>query len=182
MGGHDNGAAYGQASQAGEHVGFGGGVEVARGFVQQQQGGVLQEGAGDGDALGLAAGYAMAAFADAGEEAGGKAGREFGDAGLAGGFLNLGGGGLGAGEADVVQDGAGEEGWLLADPGGELVQRLGDDVGDVGAVQEDAAGVGADEAEQELDDGGFAGAGGTGEDEDLAGGDDEAQAVQGGAA
>jgi len=45
------------------------GVQCAGRFVQQQDGGVLEQGAGDGDALLLAAGQARAAFAELAVEA-----------------------------------------------------------------------------------------------------------------
>ena len=45
-------------------------VEVARGFVAEEEEGVADEGAGDGDALFLAAGEFQAAFADHGVDPG----------------------------------------------------------------------------------------------------------------
>ena len=63
--GHDHGLADRQAAQAGEHVRLRCGVQVVGWLIEQQQRGVLEKGAGDGDALGLAAREAVAAFADA---------------------------------------------------------------------------------------------------------------------
>ncbi len=46
--------------------GFGFGVKRGSGFIENQNGGVFEEGAGEGEALGLSAGEARAAFADDG--------------------------------------------------------------------------------------------------------------------
>ena len=53
-----------QLVQRGLHEAFGLGVQRAGGFIEHQDGGVSQDGAGDGDALALAAGQRHPFFAD----------------------------------------------------------------------------------------------------------------------
>jgi len=53
---HDGDAAAGQGLQQRQHLEAGAGVEVAGGFVAEQELGPADQGAGDGDALLLAAG------------------------------------------------------------------------------------------------------------------------------
>ena len=52
--------------ERGLHIALAGGVEGAGGFVEQQQRGVFENGAGDADALALSAAQAHAAFAQIG--------------------------------------------------------------------------------------------------------------------
>src|SRR3546814_3958942 len=65
-------------------------VEGGGRLVEQQDGGVLQHGAGDGDALALTAGEVAAARADLGVVAAGEGGDEIMGAGHAGGLFDLG--------------------------------------------------------------------------------------------
>ena len=153
-------------------------IEMRGRLVEQQQRRVLQEGAGDRHALRLAAGQAVAALADPGVQAIRQRGGELGDAGAARGLLDLGVGGLGAGEADVVADRAGEQHRALADPGGQPRQRLRHQIGDVGTVDRHAAPVGAHEAQQDLDHRRFAGTRRAGQHQRLAGRHAERQPVQ----
>ena len=68
------------------------------GFVEQQQRRVLQVSAGDGDALGLAAGQAVAALTDLGVQTGRQPGGELVKPGGSGGGGDLVGGSLRPGE------------------------------------------------------------------------------------
>ncbi len=95
--------------------GFGFGVEAGGGFVEDQNSRVGQDGAGDGDALALAAGKFDAAFADDGVVFVFEILGEFVDAGDAAGFEDLFFGGAGAGEGDVFFDAAIEEEGVLQD-------------------------------------------------------------------
>src|SRR5690606_23966727 len=84
-------------------------VEGAGGFVEDEDGRVLEKGAGDGDALALSAGKAGSAFADEGLVAVGKVSDELVDVGLLRGGAHLGVGGVGTAEADVFGEGGVEE-------------------------------------------------------------------------
>src|SRR5215813_13787510 len=66
VGDDEGGAALHEGGEAALDEAFGLGVEVARRFVEDEDEGVGEEGAGDGDALLLAAAEADAAFADHG--------------------------------------------------------------------------------------------------------------------
>ena len=75
-------------------------VEGAGGFVEDEDRGVPQESAGQGEALLLSAGEAGAAFADEGVVAGREAENEVVRVGGAGGGLDVGAGSLGAGDEE----------------------------------------------------------------------------------
>ena len=85
------------------------GVEGAGGFVQQQDRRVDQQGAGDGQALALAAGEALATFAKVGLVAVGHLQDEVVGVGNTRGGFHLGGGGGRVAVADVVLDAAEEQ-------------------------------------------------------------------------
>jgi hypothetical protein len=146
-------------------------VEEGAGFVEEENAGFLGEGAGEEGALALAAGELVHG---AGEEVGEveAVGGVAEDGKVTGGFeaegLEVGGAAgaedLGDGLAFVVGGGLGE---------------VGDGSGEVfGAVSAEGAGVerrlsrgGGEEAEEEFEEGGFAGAVGAEEDGDAAGGE-----------
>ena len=72
---HEGGAGFvGEFAKEFQNVGPVGGIEIARGFVGQEEGGAMTERAGDGDALHFAAGelggagVGAVSEADAGEE------------------------------------------------------------------------------------------------------------------
>src|SRR6185295_15489070 len=81
-------------------------VERARGLVQDQDARVLEQSAGNGDALPLAARELDAALADKRGEAGGKAGNELSRVGIKSRAVDLRGTGRGSAVADVLLDGA----------------------------------------------------------------------------
>ncbi len=134
----------------------GGGIEVAGRFVGEEEGGVVAEGAGDGDALLLAAGEFGGAMvlarseADLVEEAGADGG--IAAAGELGGELDVFEGGEFGEEVVGLEDEADGE----VAPGGEGGAVPGVDRF---AVPEDFAAVGALEAAEDLEEGAFAGAG-----------------------
>ncbi len=167
-------------AEAGLDHGFGLGVERTGGLVEDEDARVGEDGAGDGEALALAAGELDAALADDGVVPLGEALGELVDAGDAAGFHELLFGRVGAGEEDVLADGAVEEEGLLQDDA-ELLAVAGEaDGGEVDAVDEDlAAGRGVEGAD-ERDDGGLAGAGGADQSGDGAGFGLEADAVEDG--
>src|SRR5690606_15196818 len=105
VGDHQGGAAVHQPLQRRLHDGFALGVQRAGRLVQQQDRRVLQEGAGDGDALALAAGQAGARLAHSGGVAVRQGGDEVVGGGGAGGGHDVLGGGAGAAIGDVGGDG-----------------------------------------------------------------------------
>ena len=152
----------------------GGGVEVAGGFVGEEEGGLIDEGAGDGDALAFAAGELVGAVFEAGFEAeGGEEGDGFGFGGPGAddGFVE--GGADHGGEEGVFEDGEfGEEVVELEDEAEGVVAEVG--AGPAGGVfeglsaEEDAAGVGGVEGAGDMEEGGFAGAGGAHDGDEFA--------------
>src|SRR5471030_1878650 len=64
VGDADDGAVFGEMVDGFLDFGLGLGIEGGGGFVEDEEGGVADEGAGDGDALALAAGEALAPFAE----------------------------------------------------------------------------------------------------------------------
>ena len=115
MGDDEGGAALHEEVEAVLDEGFGFGVEGAGGFVENEDAGVGEYGAGDGEALALAAGELDAALADDGVVALGETLGELVDAGDGAGFHELFFGGGGAGELYVFADGSVEEEGLLED-------------------------------------------------------------------
>ena len=95
--------------------GLGLGVEGAGGRVEDEDAGVGEDGAGDGDALPLAAGEFDAALAYDGVLLLGESLGEFVYAGDAAGFHQFFFGGLGVAEEDVLANGAVKEEGLLED-------------------------------------------------------------------
>ena len=73
VGDHDDGAMFHQVGQRLLYQHFALGVQMAGGFVENQDGRVLEQRAGDGDALALSAAEARAAIADHGVVAFGQA-------------------------------------------------------------------------------------------------------------
>ena len=106
---HQRGAARHQVFQRVLHGALALGVERGGGFVEQQDRGILQQGAGDGDALLLAAGQARAAFAEFAGEALGQGVEEVVGFGGFGGGAQLGVGRVEAAVADVVGGAGGED-------------------------------------------------------------------------
>ena len=129
MGDDDEGLA-GFIDDAEEHVhdgGTGGGVEIAGGFVGVEDAGVVDEGAGDGDALLFAAGEFGGEMVEALGEA--DAVEEFASAGFGIPFADPGG------EEDVFQSGElGEEEIVLEDEAHAAVAQGGAVTG-VGVVE-----------------------------------------------
>ena len=99
---HERGAMAHQLFQRGLHQRLAFGIERRGRFVQQQQRRIAQDRARDRDALALAAGQRHAALAERRVEAARQAADEFGGMRKLGGALDLGIGGIGPAEADVV--------------------------------------------------------------------------------
>ncbi len=117
------GAAVHQAVERLLHQRFALGVECGGCLVEQQHRCVLQDGAGDGDALALAAGERDAALADLGVVALVQPRDEFVGLGGNGCGADLFAGRVRAAEGDVVMDRGGEDGDVLRDDGHALAQR-----------------------------------------------------------
>ena len=178
VGDDQGGAPRGEAVERLLDQRLGAGVEGGGGLVQEQHRRVAEHGAGDGDALALAAGEVGAARAGEAVEAGGELVGELGDGGFAGRGLDLGVGGVEAAEADVLADGLVEEGGVLADQREMGAERAEVEVARVGAADGDAARLRLDQAGQEVEDGALAGARGADEGGGLARLRGEAEAVE----
>ena len=159
--GDDEGGAVGHGGfQRGLHQALALGVQRAGGFIEQQQRRVLQHGAGDADALALAAGDAHAALAQKGLVALRQRGDEVVGVGGLGGGDDVGIRRIGPAVANVVQRVGREDGAVLrhdADAPAQAVQRRG---GDVDAVELHLPGLHVVVAQQQLEHGALARAAG----------------------
>ena len=141
-------------------------------------GGAFEDGAGDRDALLLAAGELQAALADLGLVAVRRHADEAVDLREPRGLLDLGVARLPAAVADVVADGVVEQHGVLRDHADRGAQRLLRHVADVLAVDQDAAAGHVVEAEQQPRDRRLAGAGRADDRDRLAGRHLEADALE----
>ena len=157
---------------------LGAAVQGRSGLVEDEDRRVLQEHAGDGDALLLAAGELEAALADRGGVALGQAGDEVVDLGGPGRGLDLGLGGTGAAVGDVLGDGVVEEHGVLRHHADRATQGELRDCAHVLAVDRDPAARDLVEAEQEAHQRRLARTGGPDHGDLVAGRDDEAHLVQ----
>ena len=154
------------------------GVHAGGGFVQEENGGILQEGAGDGDALFFTDTEADPAFADLSVEFVRESFDKFPGVGSGQGLPEFVVRGLAFGDDEIVADGAIEEETFLSDvthgPAkagfGDIVDRL--------AVDGDAAAISFVESGQQIDGGGFARTRGADEGDGLAGFRFEADALK----
>ena len=115
MGDGDDGFAGGEFFQGGLDHAFAFGIQGGGGFVQEEDGGIFQESAGNGEALLLSAGELAAFVADNGVVAFRLSEDEIVGEGLPGGFFDFRFGGIGAAEEDVVVDGVVEKEGVLGD-------------------------------------------------------------------
>ena len=127
---------------------------------RMMMGGVLQDGAGDGDALLLAAGESAAALAHHGVIAVGQRHDEIVAAGFFGGVDHLGLGGIGLAEEDVGPDGVVEQVHVLEHHGDVGEQAVAGELLQAVAAHGDGAELGIVEPGQQAADGGLAAAGG----------------------
>ena len=159
MGDGDGGAAGHQAVQGVLHDAFGFGVQRGGGLVQDQDRRVLEDGAGDGQALALSAGELGPAVADVRVVALGLLHDEvMGVGDLRGGDDLLPGGSFHA-EGDVVENGVVEQDRILVHIAHQGAEVLDPQVLDILSVDGDAAAVGVVEAGDEVHERGLAGAG-----------------------
>jgi hypothetical protein len=156
VGDEDGGAVAHDLAQAGEDALLGVGVDGGERVVEDEDTGVADDGAGDCGALLLAAGEGDAALTDLGLETVGELEDFGGDVGRGGGVEDLGWGGVGSAEGDVLRDGVGEEKGLLgneADGSAEMVEGV---LADGVAIDEDGARRRVVQARDEADEGGLA--------------------------
>ena len=180
VGDDDGGATDHRGFERALHQALGFGVERAGGFVQQQQRRILEQGARDRDALALAARQAHPALA----QERGIALRQALDEIVGGGHLRRGDhlvvAGVRAAVADVFHGVEREDHGILRHDADRAAQRLQRQVTHVHAVEADAAGLRIVEAQQQLEQGGLAGAGRADHGHRLAGADIEREMRQGG--
>ena len=117
VGGDQGSAPRQEALQGGGYLRLGGGVQVGGGFVEQEQGGVLQEGARQGEALRLPAAEAGAALADGGIVTQRQAADELIGVCQGGGAPDIFHAGVRARQAEVGEQGIVEQVRLLRHPG-----------------------------------------------------------------
>lgn len=180
VGDDDNGFVLHQRVDGLLHGDFAFGVERGGGFVQDDDGRVFQQGAGDADALFFAAGEFAADVAHAGLVAFGHRHDEVVAAGGAGGGFDFCVAGIGFAEADVVGDGVVKQVNVLEDDGNLPHQVFLGEGADVGAADEDAPLLRVGVAHDEADEGGFAAAAVPDQRGEGAFGDVQADAAQDG--
>ena len=134
-------------------------VHAGGGFVQNDDGCILQHGAGNADALLFAAGQACTALPDNGIVAIRQCFDEIIAAGLAGGFHYLFVGGVRAAEFDVVLDGIRKQIHVLEHHGDVGQQAVAGQLSDIVAAHRDATAVRVIEPGQQAADRRFDGAG-----------------------
>ena len=174
----DGGAALHKVAEGVLDGGFGFGVEGGGGFVEDEDGGVFQNGASDGDALTLPTGELDAAFADHGVVAIGKVGDEFIGVGEACGFVDFFGSGAWFAVSDVFEDGTVKEGGFLRDVADGFAKTALGDVANVLTVYKDGAFFDVGETEEKFGEGGFAGAASADKPDAFARGDGEGEVLE----
>ena len=157
---------------------LGAGIERRGGLVEEQDGRSFKDGAGDGDALFLAARKLEAALADRRLVAVGQAHDEIVDAGQPRRFLHLRRARRRVAVGDVVIDGVVEQHGVLGDHADGGAQGLLRHLADVLAVDEHAARIDVVEAEQDARDRRLARAAGADDGQGLAGGHRERDAFE----
>ena len=179
---HDGGAGLiGEFAEQSEDVGAVFGVEVAGGFVGEDDAGSVDEGACDGDALLFAAGelgrFRGGAMLDA------DALEKLLDAWVTFGCWNA---DQLEGEFDIFEDGEGWEEVEELEDGADLGsaeegETLGIELAELGGADADGAGVGAVDAAEAIEEGGFAAARGSHEGDAFAGMDGKGDVAENGA-
>lgn len=164
VGDGDGGAIGGELVEGFLDLSFGDGVHGGGGFVHEEDVGIAEEGAGEGEALALTTGELHAVFAEEGVVALGEARDEVVGLGVAGGGFDL----LVVdlvieAVADVVPYGLVEDDGFLGDDADVAVPGGGLEVAEVDAVDEYLTFLWLKQAEEDVEEGGFAAAGGADE-------------------
>lgn len=178
VGDGDHGFAGGEFFQGGLDHALALGIEGRGGFVEQEHGGVLQQGAGDGEALLLSAGKFAAFVADDGFVALRLGENEIVGVGLAGGFFDLFACGVGASEKDVVVDGVVEKKGVLRDDADMPAQGIERDAAEIASVEAHGTAVRIVEAQNQREHGALAGSARADEGDALSGFDLQRDIVQ----
>ena len=139
------------------------GIEMARRLVEDEDRRVLEEGAGNGDTLALAAGKASATLSKTGVETVSQACHDILEGGVGDGLVEVIVAGIRAGDQDIGLQRVVEEEGVLGDQGCAGPQVIEPVVPDVVAVEGDAAFVAVPEPHQEMGHGRLAGAAGADE-------------------
>jgi len=159
VGDHEGGAVLHHLVERRLHLALGFRVQRAGGFVEDEDGRVLEDGAGDREALALAAGQRAAAFADRRRERVRRALDEVERLGALGGVAHFGLGGVGLADPQVFGDRAVEQQRLLVDDADVAPERGELDVADVDAVDLDHPGLRVEGAVEQRQRGRLAGPG-----------------------
>src|SRR5579859_4819366 len=122
--------------------GFGDGVDGAGGFIEHDDAGIGQHGAGEANQLALAEGQGGAAFGDPRLQFIGQGFQQVQAVEGGQGGADIGFCGVGAGEADVVQHGAGKQKIILLYAAHLRPQGIAGDIVEVKVVDEDASAAG----------------------------------------
>ena len=179
MGDGDDRAAFGEEIEGALDFLFGLGIEGTGGFIEEENRGVFEEGAGDGKSLLLTTGEVAAFVADDRFVAVGLEEDEVVSEGLAGGRMDLGFGGVEATIADIFGDGGVEEECFLSDDAYLFAERGLGDGADIDDIDKDGATLRIVEAEEEREERAFAGAASADEGAGGAGGDVELDGIDG---
>ena len=171
-------AALHQFVERGLHGAFGFGVERAGGFIQNQNRRVLQNGAGDGEALALAAGKGNAFFADDGVETLRLLRDEVVGIGVTRGFDDFCVRRAEAAQLDVPADGVVEQNGFLRDDGDLVPQVARGNVAQIHAADFDRAALRVVKTQEQIGQRGFAGAAGADQRDQLAGFDGKVDVSQ----
>ncbi len=178
VGDDEAGSSAPQFGEGGLDEGFTFCVEVAGGFVEDEDPGIGEESTSDGEPLALSAAEPDASFSDDGVVALFECGDEGIGVGGACGGEDLGAGGVSSRVGDVVGDGAVEQEDVLLDDA-EVCAVFGDgEIAEVDAVDEDATVGGVVEASDEVGEGCLAGAAGADESDGPSRGDVEADVLE----
>ena len=179
LGNDDLGGAGQGRPQTAADVLVGGHVHGGGGVVQDQDPGFFQDGPGDQQALALAAGQVGGVLLQHRVIAVGEAVDVLVGPGDGAGGLHLGQGGVGVCPAEVVGDGAGEQGAVLQHHGHAAAEIFQGVFPDVPAVHLHGAGQGVVKPGDQAHQGGLALAGAADDADGLAGGDVQGHMAQG---
>src|SRR5262249_46796724 len=138
-----------------EHFGLG--VQLGSGFIKDQNGGILEQSASDGDALTLPAAESRAPFANDGAVTLRKAHDEIVGQRGSGGGLDALGRNAGKARANVVPDGVVEQDVFLGDHSDLLPERSNGHIANVEAIDANVPGRYFVKARDEIDQGGLSG-------------------------
>ena len=177
---HDHRPSAHQSADGGEDHVLGLAVETGGGLVEEEEGGVTHEGAGECHPLTLAHRESRPALAQPGRETAGEAVHHRGEAGIGHGGLHLGVGGIRPSQTDVLRDRASEEVGALGDPGDRSSPGIRVERGQVDTSYLDRPVTDRDEAEQGSEQRGLPRAAGSGDGHHFTGVDGRRQLARAG--